>query len=179
LLLNECEPLTAGALRLVARHRPLDASDEHVEPLVAIQIDERRDVLTVDEDLLIVRVFERAGILEARRRPGADVAIHPHVAERQLRQEVDVAVAIEIDEAIPLPDLEVLVAVRSPFVLRGLRAAGILEELERRAVFLDEEIVITVRVDIDELRPRDGEAREKRQWIRLPIFFLGEEGGKR
>ncbi len=117
-----------GAFGLVSRDGALDAADEHVEPLVAIEVDERRDVLPVEEDVLSVGVLQRTGILERRRRPASRVPVVADVAERQLGQQVLIAVAVEIDESVPLADLEVLIPIGAPFVFRRLRGARVLEE---------------------------------------------------
>ena len=103
-----------GCVGLVAGDDALDAADEQIEPAVAVEIDERRDVLAIEEDRPAVGVLQRAAGLEARLRLRARVAIEADVAERQLAQQVQVAVGVEIDEAVPLADVEILIAIRAP-----------------------------------------------------------------
>ena len=109
----------------------------------------------------------------------ADVPVPADVAERLLAKQVRVPVAVEIDEAIPLADFQVLIAVGAPLVLRRRRFAGVLEEPHEVGVFLDEQIEIAVGVDIDELRARNIETAEKWQRVRLAVGVEHREGRDR
>ena len=99
----------------------------------------------------------------------------PDQAERQLADEIEVAVRVEIDEAVPLADVQVLKPIGPPGVRGRLRRSGVLEVPELIGVLLQEQIEIAVAVDVDELRPRHVQPAEKRLRVRAPGFV---EDGK-
>ncbi len=145
---------------LVAGHGALEAPDEQVDPAVAVDVGGVGDVLAVGEDRLALRVLEAVGREhEARLGGRALVAVVADVAEELLAQDVHVPVAVEVDEAIPLADLEVVVAIGAPH--EGRRAPDVLEEHHLARRLLHEQVVVAVAVDVHELRSRDVEPAEK------------------
>lgn len=123
------------ALKLVARNRAVDAAQQQVELAVAIDVRELRDVLAVSVDRLTRDVAQRVRRdHKPRRGVRAHVAVVADVAERRFRKQVDQSIAVEIDEPIPLTDVEILKALR-----RQLPAAcRSLVQLQIVRILLDE-----------------------------------------
>jgi len=83
-------PIGIEPLHLVARDRPVHATEHHVELAVAIDVGELRDVLTVGVNRDTLHILQRVGEGdETRRRARADVAVVADVAERRFRKQVD------------------------------------------------------------------------------------------
>jgi hypothetical protein len=85
-------------------------------------------------------------------------------------QKVQVPVAVEVDEATPLPEREVLVVVRAPRKLGPLPRAYVLEEHQFVRALLNEEIHVSIVIDVHELGARDVEATQKRWIVKGPAL---------
>jgi hypothetical protein len=158
---QERELQRAGRGRLVMNDEALDAADEQIEALVAIDVHDGGDVLAIERDRQSVGIDERAARLESRGLLCAGISKEQDVAERLFSQQVQVAVRIQIDEAIPLADVEVLIAIGPLLVLRRRRLADVLEEPDLVPELLEKQIEIAVGIDVGELRPRNVEAAKE------------------
>ncbi len=104
-------PLRIEPLHLVARDRPVHATEHHVELAVAIDVGELRDVLAVGVNRDTLHIPQRVGEGdETRGRARADVAVVADVAERRFREQVDEPIAVHIHEPVPLADVDALIA---------------------------------------------------------------------
>ena len=177
MILDQAESVGPGCDRLVAGDVALDPADEEIEAAVAVEIDDRRDVLAIEEHRRAVGVAHDLGGRELRGGLRAGVAVQPDVAERLLGEEVDVAVGVDVDEAVPLTGFEALVLAGAPLVARRGERAGVLEEPDRVLVFLHEQVEVAVGVDVDELRPRHVETAEERQRVLVAGRVDDLEGG--
>ena len=168
--LEEGDALVVRAGLLVPRHRAFESTDEQVHAPVAIDVRGVGDVLTVREDGPTLGITDRIRRLyEACILACPIVPVVPHVAERALGQQVVIPVPVEVDEAVPLADFEILIAVRTP--LEGsLGARDMLEEHHAPGGLLEKEVFVSVCVDVDELRTRDVEATEERLPDGAPRF---------
>src|SRR5690606_16627810 len=102
------------------------------------------------------------GDLEARRSRSAGVVIEPDVAVRPFGDQVMIAVAVHVDEAVPLADVDAAVLVAAPHVTRYRCTTGVLEVHDVVRAFLHEQVEIAITVNVDELRPRHVEAAQER-----------------
>ena len=135
-----------------------DTSQQKVRLPVAVDVRELRDVLPVGVDRLAQGIEQRVGCDdESRRGTCTDVAVVADIAERRFGEQIDEAVAIDIGEAVPLPDVEILIAVGLQLPASG----GPLKQREIVRVLLNEQVIHAVAVDIDELRARVLEAAEE------------------
>src|SRR5262245_42148374 len=87
----------AGLDRLVVNDQAFDAADEQIQPPVAVEIDDGRNVLAIEIDVLAIGVDEQSGGLEACGRLRTGVAINANVAEGLLSEKIDVAISVEVD----------------------------------------------------------------------------------
>src|SRR5437899_452127 len=161
---NEPKPRRAKRIEpvhFVARDGPIDSAQQHVELAIAIDVGELRDVLAIGVDGGALYVFQRVcGDDECRRRAGANIPIVADVAERRLGKQVVAPIAVQVDEAIPLADVDVLEAIS------GQRPASsaLLKQLELSRILLHKEIEAAVAVDVQQLGarmiepPRNGRA---------------------
>src|SRR5690606_15440161 len=115
---------------------------------IAVDVDHVEDVLAIREDRLPVDVAQRIGPhRESWCTPRSDIAPRAHMRVAGLAEQVGQRVAIEVDEAIPLPDVEILVPVGAP----GPAISGAFVERDLPGPFLHEQVEIAVAIDIDEL----------------------------
>jgi len=71
-----------------------------------------RDVLSVGVDRDAIHILQGVGRdEEPRRRARADVAVVPDVAERRLGEQIEQPIAIDVDEPVPLADVDSIEAV--------------------------------------------------------------------
>ncbi|MGH7700553.1 MAG: hypothetical protein ACREMJ_08575, partial [Gemmatimonadales bacterium] len=97
-------------------------------------------------------------------RGAALVPIDAHVAEGLFGEQVGVAVAVQVGEAEPLPDVKCRVPIRAPRVPRPV-AGGPLEEHHAPGGVLKEQIVVAVGVDVHELGARRVEPPQERMGV--------------
>ena len=137
----------------VPRHRALEAADEQIDLPVAVDVGRVRDVLAIREDRRAGHVLQAVGREHERRGLRRSfVSVVADVAEELLGEKVQVPVPVEVDEAVPLADLEVTEAVGA--VHEGnLRIVHPLEEHDPVRSLLDEEVVVPVTVDVHQLGP--------------------------
>src|SRR5690606_26014803 len=96
---------------------------------------------------------------ELRHARGAGVAPGANQREARLTEQVPEAIAIEVDEAVPLADVDVLETVGAP----GPPVTDTLEVLDLARAFLHEQVEVTVTVDVDQLRPGHVETAQERR----------------
>ena len=155
---------------LVARNRSREAADEQVEGAVAVDVGRVGNVLAVREDGLTGHVPERVRGEHVGRGPrSAVVAVVPDVAEDLFREQVQVAVQVHVDEAKPLADDKVLVAVGLPAVLGRAAGGDVAEEHHAVGMLLDEEIEVAVAVRVGELGARQVEASQEGMVDDIPL----------
>ena len=106
------------------------------------------------------------------------VPIQTHVAERLFGEEVSVAVAVHIYEPVPLPDVKVRELSWSPVVSASRGRLLRLEKEELVVCILYEKVLISVRIDVDELRTRNVEPTEEGSLVRETVEIDDLERGR-
>src|SRR5206468_4981767 len=133
-----------------------------VELGVAVDVGELGDVLPVRIDRDTLHVLQRiGGNDESRRGPRPHVAVVANVAERRLGEQIVEPVAIDVHEAVPLPNVDALEAVcrQPPAISRTL------EEFQLARILLNEDVEDTVAIDVDQLGTGMLEAAEERECV--------------
>src|SRR5262249_51484229 len=136
----------------------LHPADEQIESSVAVDVGRIEDILTVGNDRPTVDVADRVAESDELWL-GARALVVPDadVAGQQLREEVRLAVIVDVDEPEPLTDVEVLEVIGAPDPI----VPHALEVNELTGALLHEQIWLAVAVDVDELRTRHIELAEE------------------
>jgi hypothetical protein len=164
---------------LVACDGAVQPADQQVGAAVAVEVAELGDVLAVGEDRRAVHVLQRVGDEhEAVGASPALVAVVLDVAERLLRQEIEVAIAVHVGEAIPLTHVDVSIPRRPQREPRqAVPLAVPVEQRDPSGDLLQEQIEVAVSIGIHELRPGRVEPGEERHVQRTPGGVRHRERG--
>ena len=158
---------------LVTADRPIQAAEEEIQIAVTVDVVEAGNVLAIRKDRLTGDIPN--GISNGGKDRGLGrtvVAEVLHIAEAPLAQKVEITVAVEVDEAGPLPHRQVLISVRAPHELRSGRSADVLEQHQLVRAFLKEEVDVPITVDVGELGTGHVEATEKRRVVRPAVLVV-------
>ena len=89
------------------------------------------------------------------------------MAETLLGENIEVSVLVEIDDPVPFPDIQIHVGHRSGKTNVGFRWRTYVFEMHQDTrVLLNEKVLVTVSVNINELRTRYVESAQKREAVR-------------
>ena len=159
---------------LVACDRAVHTPQKEIPIPVAADVIEARDVLPVGEKRLVIDVTCRVTHRQEHGPPSR--ALVPevlHVAERPFGQQIEVAIAVEIEEATPLADLQVLKPIGAPYEAGLAGRSEVLEVNELTGALLEEEVQVSVPVEVGELGPGHVQSAQERRFVG-PTRFIQE-----
>ena len=122
---------------IVAAECAVQATEEKIPVAITIDVVDVGNILAIREDRSTLDVphgIPNGG--EGRGTSCAIIAKILHVAEAPLAQNVEITIAVEVDEAGPLPHRQVLISVCAPHELRPVRLADVLEQHQLVRTFL-------------------------------------------
>ena len=155
----------------------VQATEEKIPVAITVDVVEVGNVLAIRKERHTLDVPH--GIPNGREGSGTSCAVIAkilHIAEAPLAQKVEITIVVEVDEAGPLPHRQVLISVCTPYELKPVRPADVLEQHQLVRTFLKEEVDVPITVDVDELWTWHVEATKKRRIVGPSVLVIYRKG---